>query len=129
MTRDLGFKRISYGLFMFADFAEILDQSNLSFDQLNQPTYNSFVFIPNLSFFFLGFNVDHSKLMKLSFCHVLLWFANITNSKSNIYIYIYIWTKLANALFGQTKWASALFGQINWAFALLPKLIREMPFF
>ena len=31
----------------------------------------------------MGFNVDHSKLMRLSFCHVLSWFANITNSKPN----------------------------------------------
>ena len=31
----------------------------------------------------MGFNVDHSKLIRLSFCHVLSWFANITNSKPN----------------------------------------------
>ena len=61
----------------------ILDRSSLSLDQSNQPACNSFVFIPNLSFFVLGFNVDHSKLIRLSFCHVLSWFANITNSKRN----------------------------------------------
>ena len=31
----------------------------------------------------MGFNVDHSKLIRLSFCYVLSWFANITNSKPN----------------------------------------------
>ena len=61
----------------------ILDKSNLSLDRSNQPACNSFVFIPNLSFFVLGFNVGHSKLIRLSFCHVLSWFANITNSKPN----------------------------------------------
>ena len=33
----------------------------------------------------MGFNVDHSKLIRLSFCHVLSWFANITNSKPNTF--------------------------------------------
>ena len=50
--------------------------------QSNETTCNSF-FHPKLEFFVLGFNVDHSKLMRLSFCHVLSWFANITNSKPN----------------------------------------------
>ena len=34
----------------------------------------------------MGFNVDHSKLIRLSFCHVLSWFANITNSKPNTHL-------------------------------------------
>ena len=86
MARYLGFKRISYGLFMFADFADMqfsINRKSLASIkyQSNQPTCNSFVILPNLSFFVLGFNVDHSKLMRLSFCHGLSWFANITNSK------------------------------------------------
>ena len=40
-------------------------------------------FYPKLEFFVLGFNVDHSKLIRPSFCHVLSWFVNITNSKPN----------------------------------------------
>ena len=88
MARDLGFKRISYGLFTYADFANMrfsIDRKSLASIkyQSSQTACNSFVFIPNLSFFVLDFNVDHSKLMRLSFCHVLSWFANITNSKPN----------------------------------------------
>ena len=88
MAHDLCFKRISYGLFTFADFADMqfwIDRKSLASIkyQLNQIACNSFVFIPNLSFFVLGFNVDHSKLIRLSFCHVLSWFANIRNSKPN----------------------------------------------
>ena len=40
-------------------------------------------FHPELEFFVLDFIIDHSKPMRLSFCHVLSWFANITNSKPN----------------------------------------------
>ena len=61
----------------------ILDWSSLSLDWSNQSAYNSFVFIPSLSVFVLGFNVDHSKLIRLSFFHGLSWFANIKNSKPN----------------------------------------------
>ena len=86
MARDLSFKRISYGLFMFVDFADMpfsIDRKSLASIeyQSNQTACNSFVFYPELEFFVLSFNVDHSKLMRFSFCHVLSWFANITNSK------------------------------------------------
>ena len=90
----MGFKRISHGLFTFVDFADIrlsIDQkSQVPIEyQLNQIACNSFFFFliyfyPELEFFVLGFNVDHSKLIRLSFCHVLSWFTNITNSKPNI---------------------------------------------
>ena len=88
MAHNLGFKQISYGLSTFADFSDMqfsINRKSLALIeyQSNQTACNSFVFILNLSFFVLGFNVDHSKLMRLSFCHVLSWFANITNSKPN----------------------------------------------
>ena len=68
MARNLGFKRISYGLFTFADFANMrfwIDQKSLASIeyQSNQTASNSFFFYPELKFFVLGFNVDHSKLM------------------------------------------------------------------
>ena len=51
--------------------------------QSNKTACNSFFFHPELELFVLDFNVDHSKPMRLSFCHVLSWFANTTNSKPN----------------------------------------------
>ena len=86
MTRNLGFKRIGYDLFTFADMRFSINRKSLASIeyQLNQTACNSFFLIPNLSFFVLGFNVDHSKLMRLSFYHVLSWFADIRNSKPNI---------------------------------------------
>ena len=52
MARDLGFKRIIYGLFMFADFVDMrlsIDQVQIEY-QLNEIDYNSFFLIPNMSF-------------------------------------------------------------------------------
>ena len=77
----MGFLR----LLIFADMRFSIDRKSLVAIeyQLNETACNSFFFISNLRFFFLDFNVDHSKPMRLSFCHVLSWFANITNSKPN----------------------------------------------
>ena len=37
----------------------------------NKTDCNSFFFHPKHEFFVVGFNVDHSKLMRLCFCHDL----------------------------------------------------------
>ena len=93
MTRNLGFKRIGYDLFIFADMRFSINRKSLASIeyQLNQTACNSFFLIPNLSFFVLGFNVDHSKLMRLSFCHVLptletqnLTYVKYTKTKNDV---------------------------------------------
>ena len=90
--RNLGFKQISYGLFTFADFLLICDFRSIEYQsndfqlieyQSNETYCSSFFFIPNLSFFVLDFNVDHSKPMRLSFCHGLP-----TLQTQNLTIYI-----------------------------------------
>ena len=83
-ARDLGFKRISYGLFTFANFADMrfwINRTNQFVTHLFLS--QTWVFCLKLEFFVLRFIVDHSKLIRLSFCHVLSWFANITKSKPN----------------------------------------------
>ena len=81
MARYLSYKRLSYGLFTFANFCwyAIFDWS--STNRMKQLVTH--FFHPELEFFVLDFIIDHSKPMRLSFCHVLSWFANITNSKPN----------------------------------------------
>ena len=66
---------------MFADFCwyAIFDWSSTN----RTKQLVTHFFYPELEFFVLDFNVDHSKPMRLSFYHVLSWFANITNSKPN----------------------------------------------
>ena len=80
MACDLGFKQSSYRFFTFADFLLICDFRSIEYQsndfqlieyQSNETYCSSFFFIPNLSFFVLDFNVDHSKPMRLSFCHGL----------------------------------------------------------
>ena len=90
-------KRSSYELFTFADFCwyAIFDWS--STNQMKQLVTH--FFHPKLEFFVLDFNVDHSKPMKLSFCHVLSWFANITNSKpKNLLLWQFVTKHIYNIM-------------------------------
>ena len=95
MACDLGFKWLIYGLFTFANFLLICDFQSIEYQsndfrlikyQLNEIDCNSFFFHPELKFFVLDFNVDHSKPMRLSFYHGLptLQTQNLTVAPSHI---------------------------------------------
>ena len=73
MARDLGFKRISYGLLRllillirdFGSIEPIFGSIEPIFGSIEPTSLSLICFYPKLEFFVLGFNVDHSKLMRL----------------------------------------------------------------